>query len=200
MRVTVGIPTQWGLWRAQMGLSLIAALSDLKCDFLLSPQNGPYLDDNREASASDARADESDYLLFVDTDMAFPPFALRQLIEAKKDVIGANYYEKRLPLVSTVKMANAKGELLQDNEHVRMDLPTEPFPVAGLGAGLLCINMQRMVEMMAPPYFAFADQHGFRMGEDLAFCTRARKAGLQVWCDPTIPVAHIGDYPYGKFD
>jgi hypothetical protein len=34
------------------------------------------------------------------------------------------------------------------------------------------------------------------MGEDLYFCRKARAWGLEVWCDPTIEIKHIGDYEY----
>lgn len=203
MRVTIGIPTQWGIWRAGMALSLIHAIDALSTDghvVELSPQNGPYLALNREASAQDAIRNKSDLLAFVDTDMAFPPGALSHLIARGKDVIGVNYYEKKLPLVSTLKMLGSDGELLTDGEHVTMDLPKEPFQVGGLGCGLLVVNVQRMVTCLAAPYFAFDELRGKVMGEDVAFCNRARKAGMQVWCDPTIPVAHIGDYFYGQFD
>ena len=30
-------------------------------------------------------------------------------------------------------------------------------------------------------------------GEDVIFCRRAREAGFDVWCDPTVKCNHIGD-------
>lgn len=200
MNLTIGIPTQWGLWRAQMGLSLCRAIVSTPGEITLSPQNGPYLALNREASMRDAIIAKSDYLIFVDTDMVFPADAFTRLIAHGKDVIGANYYEKRLPLVTNVKPIGPNGEMADDGKLGTMTMPHEPFQCAGLGAGLLAIRVARVQECMAPPYFAFADHRGEMMGEDLAFCGRARRAGLQVWCDPTIPVLHVGDYLYGQTD
>lgn len=197
MQVTLGIPTQWGLWRAEMALSLIRALHHLD-QVHLSPQTGPYLDENREASAQDAIAMKSDYLVFVDTDMIFPPDAIAKMLDLGKDVVGANYYEKRFPLVSTVKLFGMDGEINDDGKLVTHTMPTEPFRCAGVGAGLLAINVKRMTACIAPPYFAFADLRGKRMGEELSFCKRARDAGLEVWADPRPNVYHIGDYPFGK--
>jgi len=34
------------------------------------------------------------------------------------------------------------------------------------------------------------------VGEDVAFCQQAAEAGLEIWCDPTITLSHIGDYHY----
>lgn len=200
MRVTIGIPSQWGLWRSEMGLSLIRALQPLGGEVHLSPQGGPYLDMNREACAREAVAMKSDFLIFVDTDMAFGPDALARLVAHGKDIVGANYYEKRFPLVSTVKLLDDEGQLRDDGKAVTQDFGHAPFQCGGVGAGLMAIRVSRMVECMAAPYFWFADQKGHRMGEELSFCTRARAAGLEVWCDPTIPVLHIGEFGYGKLD
>ena len=30
------------------------------------------------------------------------------------------------------------------------------------------------------------------VGEDLAFCWRARQLGYRIWCDPRIPLGHVG--------
>ena len=30
------------------------------------------------------------------------------------------------------------------------------------------------------------------VGEDLAFCLRARELGYKIWCDPTISLGHVG--------
>ncbi len=198
MQVTINIPTQWGLWCAEMGLSLIRALGHLNATINLSPQNGPYLDENREASAREAVELKSDYLICVDTDMAFREDTFVRLVALGKDIVGANYYEKRHPLISTVKLLGPDGEMADDGKMVQHAMPKEPFQCAGLGAGLMAINVARMVQCMAPPYFAFADKNGRRMGEELSFCRRARAAGLEVWCDPTIFVVHMGMYPYGK--
>jgi hypothetical protein len=198
--VTIGIPTQWGLWRAEMGLSLLHSLHFIGQPVQFSPQNGPYLDENRDASAREAIANKSHWLVFVDTDMAFHPRSIRTLIESGKDVIGANYYEKKMPLVSTVKLLDEDGEIKDDGKAETFTVPKEPFRCAGVGAGLMAIRVERMVECMAPPYFAFADHKGKRMGEELSFCQRARRAGLEVWCDPTIKVLHIGEWAYGVLD
>jgi hypothetical protein len=46
------------------------------------------------------------------------------------------------------------------------------------------------------PWFYFSYENGVRQGEDFNFCKDARKAGFDVWADPTIPIQHIGEYLY----
>jgi hypothetical protein len=69
----------------------------------------------------------------------------------------------------------------------------------------MVIDLVRLQDCMAAPYFAYTtDATGVTRawasgpGEDTAFCLRARKAGLSVWCDPTIPILHSGEYLYGR--
>jgi len=195
-QVTIGIPSQ-GMWKDAMGLSLAQAVIGLPYALHFSIQRGPYLETNRDACVTDALSVKSDYLVFIDTDIAFPPEALGQLIAHGKDVVGGNYYEKRLPLVSTVKLL---GQAF-DGQMVQRTFPTAPFQCAAVATGFLCLDLKRVVQCMAPPYFCFGTKDGkLRAGEDVEFCLRARKAGLQVWCDPTISLWHIGDYFFGPND
>jgi hypothetical protein len=41
---------------------------------------------------------------------------------------------------------------------------------------------------------------GTLLGQDFAFCKRARMAGVELWLDRTFDVHHIGDYGYSRID
>jgi hypothetical protein len=201
MQVTIGIPSL-GLWKDVMGLSLARALVQFPCDVHFSIQRGPYLDLSRDACVNEAIAVKSDYLFFVDTDMVFPPNAMAQMLKCAegKDILGGNYFEKRLPLVSTLKLSDGEGFV-----EGKRTLPTVPFRCAAVGTGFMVIDLKRLQECLAAPYFAFTTDAAQATkawaagpGEDTAFCLRAAKAGLSVWCDPTIPLLHSGEYLYGQ--
>lgn len=202
MQVTIGVPTADGLWKDVMGLSLARAMVGFPCDVHFSMQRGCYIATNREACVSEALTMKSDYLFFIDTDMAFPPDAMGRMLQHApgKDVLGGLYFEKRLPLVATMKMPDGDGFATGN-----IPTPSEPFQCAAIGTGFMLIDLKRLADCMAPPYFAFTDDaRGVTQkwadgpGEDTAFCLRARKAGLSVWCDPTIPLYHSGEYLYGR--
>ena len=63
--------------------------------------------------------------------------------------------------------------------------------VAALPTGFMLIRMS-CLDKMTFPYFPCE----FGLGEDVAFCVNAQKAGIEVWCDPTLEIKHIGDYAY----
>lgn len=175
-----------------MGLSLAQAVTQFPHDLHFSIQRGPYLALAREACLVEAIQVKSDYLVFIDTDIAFQVDALPRLLAHGKDVIGGAYNEKRSPPVSTVKLDDGTGKIFKGMKV----LPHEPFQCIAVATGFMAINLKRLTTCMAPPVFTYAfDGHDF-MGEDVQFCLRARAAGLEVWCDPTIGLKHIGRWAY----
>jgi len=198
VRIGIGIPT-YDTWKAAMALSLIGALNRLQgIEYSIIARKGCYLDILREECVQTALELKCDRLVFVDTDMMFPPEAIAQLLEAKKDIIGAAYNQKGLPLRSTVRLSDGKDAFLEG-----VPVPTQPFKCAAVATGLMAINMHRLTDNMAPPYFAYESAQRLKLaaklgrgGEDVAFCVRAAECGLEVWCDPTIPVKHLGEFAY----
>lgn len=196
-RVCIGVPT-YEHWKAEMATSLIGALFRLPHEWMLTVKRGCYIDVAREECVVSALEKDADVLLFIDTDMMFPPEAVEQLLAHDKDIVGGAYHEKRLPLVTTVKLSDGNGGFV-----VGGHLPDEVFPCAAVATGFMAINLKRLTQCMAPPYFAYETGQRLaleaslgRAGEDVAFCVRAAKAGLQVWCDPTIPLKHLGEFAF----
>jgi hypothetical protein len=49
------------------------------------------------------------------------------------------------------------------------------------------------------PYFFYKEPKSKEddgMGEDVWFCEKVNEAGMEVWCDPTVEVSHVGEYIY----
>lgn len=200
IQVTVGVPA-FDHFKAEMAISLIGALLQFPYALHFCTQRGCYLDVNREMLLRDALAAKSDYLVFVDTDLVFRKDALERLLALDKDIVGANYYEKRIPLVSTVKPLGPDGKMATDGKLIQGELPAEPFQVAAVATGLMAINLKRLTaKWPIGPYFAFGTLGTQFEGEDVGFCRRAREAGLEVWCEPRISVLHMGELPFGKLD
>jgi hypothetical protein len=192
LKVTVATPV-YEHYHGEMVASLIGALLRFPHDLHFTAPRGPYLDVNRELAIREALALKYDRIIFIDSDMVFKPDALTQLLSNNKDIVGGNYYEKKLPLVSTIRFDDGKGGYLGG----KIDMPKVPFKCAAVATGFMAINLHRVKECLAPPYFAYGTLGTEFQGEDIGFCKRAKKAGLEIWCDPRIPLLHMGELPYG---
>lgn len=202
--VMIGIPTN-GDVKMLTTMSLVMATNFLRAaghTMQITAREGPYTHWNREHLAQDAVRENADYLMFVDTDVMFPAEAIARLVSLDKDIVGGIYNLKQDEPVSTVKLwregcgpddFTVEGDELPFRTAVDEPLPGEPFRVAALPTGFMLVNVRRVfVEAMSFPFFPCT----FGLGEDVAFCVNAQKAGLEVWCDPTIPIRHIGMKAY----
>jgi GT2 family glycosyltransferase len=200
MKITLAVCTNRGIRpkTAQCLLDLVNLHKEIDFHVLVA-ERGYTIAENRNYCVIQAQRNASDYLFFVDDDMTFPTDTLQRLLNAHRDIVGVNSYSRCLPPSSTVGLMDSKGEYMHPDKHTafEMMIPTTIFEAYFVGTGVALINMDVFKKIKAP-YFAFSvDKNGqVKNGEDGTFCDKARKAGYQVWCDPTIPVGHLGEYVY----
>lgn len=204
MKVTLSICTNRQVKPKTTGSLLEMVNYSKDVDFhIVIAERGFTIAENRIYSVVQAQKNESDYLLFVDDDMTFPEDTLERLLEHKKEVIGVDSYSRCLPPSSTVGKMNDKGEYMHPDKHTpfEMKIPNELFKAYFVGAGVMLIDME-VFKKIPKPYFQFDINNEGQIvnGEDGTFCEKVKKAGYDVWCDPTIPIGHIGDYEYKKGD
>lgn len=166
---------------------------------ILVANRGYHVGENRSYCVEQAKRNGSEYLLFIDDDMVFPPDTLERLHHRKKDVIGVNSYSRCLPLSSTVGLMDKDGKYMHPDMHsaIEMRIPDTLFKAYFVGAGVMLINM-KVFDKIEKPYFPFvSDDNGMIIhGEDGSFCEKVKKAGIDIWCDPLVKVGHIGEYIY----
>lgn len=190
--ILIGIPTN-GDMKILTACSLIMATNLLRTtghDVWPDVHSGPYTHWNREHLMQDAIRENADYLMFVDTDVVFPIDGINRLVAHNKDIVGGMYNLKQKEPVSTIKLWNEDRSAFRAFKDE--PLPKELFEVAALPAGFMLVDVKAVSGAMEFPFFPCE----FGRGEDVAFCLNAQEAGLEVWCDPTIPIQHIGDYHY----
>ena len=138
----------------------------------------------------------ADALLFFDSDMTFPEDTLERMVkhvEDGKDIISGLYFKRRPPFSPVLyKELGYRPETDETYFEELLELPTskEPFEVAGAGMGCCMITKNVLLDLALNYQTWFNPIHN--MGEDLAFCIRARDLGYKIWCDPTISCGHVG--------
>ncbi len=187
-----------GTMRSETVTSLIGAMDVLKGNNVetnLVVQIGGYVARNRNASVQTAIEKEASHIIFIDNDQTFRPSAIQRLLDHDKDIACAPYNARPgpgRPLTSVVKLLDDKGELETDGSMKEIDMPAGLFKVGGSGTGFMMIKTSIFEKLDKPYFVAWEDENGEHHTEDIDFCIKARKAGFDVWCNPTIPIGHIG--------
>jgi len=169
------------------------------------------VDRTRCDMATGALADRFDELMWIDSDIAFEADAVDQLRGHDLPVV-AGIYPKKGVQAFALHLESGTAELVVGEAGGLRD-------VRYVGAGFLLI--QRMVfddvqrhfglpicnasfGLPSVPYFlpmVIAHEGGhWYLGEDYAFCERARQAGHKIVIDTTIRLGHVGKYTYGWED
>jgi GT2 family glycosyltransferase len=157
-------------------------------------QNGVFVHENMNNLVRLAQEKKASHIFFVEHDMVFEPDTLGRLLEQDKDIISAPYSGRTLPLQPLVYQRGTDEELYMMSYDI---WPKKPFKCYGVPTGCTLIKMS-VFEKIKPPYFFFehTEDGVIKMSQDIYFCKKANEAGIEVWCDPTIMVGHIGDYQY----
>lgn len=148
---------------------------------------------SRDQLAKDAIEAEADYVLWLDSDMVFPPDTLKRLMARLEDndvdIISGLYFRRVEPFTPTLfdKLDVESGQVhWTEFTHI----PAEPFEVGGCGFGCVLMSTEVIMSVMARFNQMFTPING--VGEDLSFCWRARQLGYRIWCDPTLYLGHVG--------
>lgn len=187
-----------GTMRSETVTSLIGAMDVIRANgvaALVSIEVGGYVARNRNDLVNTAQSNGSTHVMFIDNDMEFKPSAIQRLVDADKDIIAAPYNARPAPgsqVTSTVKMMDDKGELITGGGIMAFELENGLNKVGGVGTGFMLIKASVFDKLEKPYFVAYEDPDGTHHTEDIEFCTKARKAGFDVWVNTTIPIGHIG--------
>jgi len=147
------------------------------------------------------------HLMFIDDDMTFPADAVDCLVDRHLPVVGGLCFARKEKQVNRPVIKKIDGDLMSDVS--LEDIPTfdEPFKVDGTGTGFLLIDMN-VFKTLEPPFFYYGDPKDFGLkempfpehdlSEDVTFMLNLRKAGIDVFIDPTFEVGHVGEKTYKK--
>lgn len=130
----------------------------------------------------------ADSILWIDSDMRFPPDALQRLLDHDEPIVAANYSTRRKPYLPTA----------EHREHGYLFTPEHAMGLAEVthcGMGFMLTAMS-VFGKIPKPYFAigYSQADGEYAGEDFFFCRRAREAGFRVMIDQSLSkeIRHAG--------
>jgi len=134
-----------------------------------------------------ARLAKATHLLFLDSDLTFPPDTLARLLAHGKDIVGG-LYTQRVPPHHPLGMT-------LEGEHVAVTNGLRPMK--SMPTGCLLIRLS-IFDQLPKPWFNTGTDGDKILGEDFMFCERARQAGFEIWCDGDLSrdLAHIGQKAY----
>lgn len=146
----------------------------------------------RNNCVTGAQSVKAAYLMFIDSDMVFPPETIDRLLAHDKDIVGATYVRRGPPfdnLGKSIDADAAKQSGLVEMTH----MPT----------GMLLIRMS-VFDKLTKPYFRYNTNEdlGLIDGEDMCFSRLAREAGFQIFCDLdlSMELRHIYTYMLSPVD
>lgn len=152
----------------------------------------------RNCQVHQALTQEATHILFVDSDMVFPPESLHRLLSHRVPIVGCTYSQRREPRGFTHVST-------QDNWDVGPLIPkSNLFEVKSMGMGL-CLVETSVFKALPRPWFKteytgalLPDGSDHHLSEDVYFFTKAREAGWSVWCDWELSqsVTHLGTFAF----
>lgn len=172
----------------------------------LGIQVGTYVHTARQMMAQAALDNDSDYLLFIDSDMRFPPDALIQLLVHQLPMVGVNYVARMYPprfiavkTVADIDDPEQRGVLLET-----LPESTGLEQVDAVGFGMVLIRRDVFDALPRPKehgpwwWYTWMPVHGSQIGEDVYFCRAVGEAGFDIMVDHDLSkqIKHVGDEQY----
>lgn len=164
-------------------------------DCLLSFMMSSLVYDSRNKLVGQALKMEADYIMWFDSDMIFEPDTMERLLkdieENDLDIVTGLYFNRRPPftpvLFSELDEENGGATWDDYNKYPKDSL----FEVAGCGFGCVLMKTDVLFDIAGkegPTWFSPIGN----IGEDCAFCIRARRYGYKIMCDSSVKLGHVG--------
>ena len=147
------------------------------------------VDTARNRIVKEAINTDADYVFWCDSDIVLPPFAVTNLLMAKKDFITGIYCQKIAPYYPVLAHYDPDGmRTPAGNMNWFIEWPENTIaPVDACGFGVV-LTSTKMLRAMEPNWFAFT-----HFSEDFTFCRRAAEAGFQLYVETSVLCHHMGE-------
>lgn len=167
--------------------NLVIRLKNDRIDFNVEIISGTLVYSAREKLAKKAVNEGYTHTLWLDSDMVFNDDLLDDLMFSGKDFVSGIYHTRRPPHGSCIFKDIRLDYIARYDD---CDYPKDTFEIAGCGFGCVLISTEIFNAVYERYGDAFLPEHG--LGEDIAFCRRAKSCGFRLYCEPGVRLGHIG--------
>jgi GT2 family glycosyltransferase len=165
---------------------------------------GTLIFDQREKLAQVALKEGCDAVLYIDSDMRFPPDLITIMLSREVGIVGVNAVTRRKPCMPTAKLL-VKSEDEKGIRHHWSNVDSrgkegiEKITAVGFGAVMI---RKEVFENVPQPWFDAGWGPTGVVGEDVHFCVKAGDNGFDTYVDHELSmhIKHIGTYEYGWDD
>lgn len=145
-----------------------------------------------------------DYIVWIDSDMVFPPDTVKRLMahaQYDRDFVSALCFGRSLPtsprIMEEIIWEQKEDRIIHDATPYNDYPKNSTFEIGGAGFGC-CMTSVKMIKEVAaafgqPPFDPLP-----QLGEDYSFCWKAAKLGYKFWCDSRIKIGHVGEMIYDE--
>lgn len=162
--------------------------------FLLTAESS-MLSQSRQELVRKALQNGATHIMFIDSDMFFPPWTLQKLLEAKRSFVAANCTTRVEPVLATAH--DFKNERIDSNGKSGL----QQVQQVGLAISLI---RKEVFDKIPPPHFLMdwiPDRKAY-CGEDIYFTQLLQAHGFSTWIDHdlSLEIEHVGSRRYGFND
>lgn len=191
-QIKVGIPCQ-DMMHSAFAECLVGMAKPETVSMHPDFQKGTIIYVGRENIAMNALRDGSDYVLWLDSDMAFHSDALVRLYqdveERDCDIVTGLCFMRRPPYDPCIWSELRIG--LEPVSAIYRNYPRgELFEVDATGLAFALVKVDVIKSVLERYGTCFNQMVGY--GEDISFCIRAKQCGYKIWCDSRVKIGHIG--------
>jgi hypothetical protein len=151
---------------------------------------GSLLVDQREQLVHMALEAESTHILWLDSDMLFPPDTAQKLLRHDKSITAGNYPTRQHPHKTV-----AYTDVTDWSTYVIVDPTAGLQTVEAVGMGCMLTKIE-LFKNIAKPWFdtTYLPSTEERIGEDFYLCSKARSAGYEIVIDHEVSstLKHLG--------
>lgn len=156
---------------------------------------GTIISRQRQSLAQNALANGFTHILWLDSDMTFPPNTCELLLAHNKEIVACNYSTRTLPKKGVAY--KQFGDWNSDTEVIQSANRLEEVDAVGMGCMLV---KSSIFDNLALPWFdiSWNEQFNDFLGEDFYFCTKCKTKGYKIYIDThtSQKIQHVGTACY----